>query len=148
MTVNQRAMKVNMVRNFSCLILLLLILAGCTKHVPGSQGDQGAAGNKGNLKLHTITKQVGSWTSKTKGWESFVSVNEISSKVINSGEIEVFMLREGKWLKLPYAMKGNLFMHVTFERDLLHIKYDVIHDETPAKPGNITLRLVFLEPVS
>jgi hypothetical protein len=131
------------------LLLLFLCLSfnSCKKSVAGPQGDAGTPGGQGNLKQsdRSFTIFPGSWTFNGGWYNCDVYCPEITSSVISSGEIKVYMQVNSQWWSLPYTV-GDIFMEQTSETGTLHLKYSKIHGGPPPAPTQNVFRIVVSSP--
>lgn len=129
--------------------VVIVLLSNCTKNVAGPQGDPGAPGKKGNViqsHINSFTQPASAWSFTGNWWTSVIYAPQVTNNLMSKGEVKVYMQIGDKWWDLPYAV-GDVFMEVSIEPGIIHLKYSKIHDGPPEKPGPINFRLVFLEPV-
>jgi hypothetical protein len=129
------------------LIAACAFFTACTKYVPGPQGDPGAPGGKGTLKITNLTYAASSWSLDVSDkWESTFQSTKITDNVIAKGEVDVFMQIDNKWWSLPYG-EGDFFMQANVEKNFVRLKYLKIHGGPPPKPDTKNFRIVVMEPV-
>src|SRR4051812_40123958 len=131
-------------------IIFLGLIFSCKKkqeYVAGPKGDPGLHGDTGNVILSEVTFAASSWSLGATGWESNFQTGRISSKVMITGEVKVYMQIGKEWWSLPYGV-GDVFMQATFEEQWVHLKYFEIHGGPPAKPDTVNFRAVILQPVN
>ncbi len=133
---------------FLVISFLLLGSTSCKKDVAGPKGDAGTPGKKGNLKQseRSFTVQASSWINNSGFWTANVYFPEITTDVLSKGEVKVYMKIGTQWWSLPYAV-GDIMMHQTFEFEYLHLEYSKIHGIPPSSPGQVTFRVMILQPV-
>src|SRR6476661_2150848 len=139
-----------MIRKFIVLyVVLISLLISCTKNVPGPKGESGTPGKTGNLKQTLIgpyTRDSTSWTFDGYTWKNDIFVDEITTDVINKGEVRVYIKVGDEWMTLPYA-KGTVFTQMTIEEKHLQLNRKKIHDGPPSRPENLSIRIIILSPV-
>jgi len=132
----------------SVLVVNLLLLCNCVKHVPGPKGEQGTAAPQGTLKMtYSAMFNIPSaaWTLDGNRYKTSVPVSTLTDYVLTHGDIEVYMKVGDEWWKLPYGV-GDVFMQAAFETEIMDLDYAKIHDGPPAKPEMIQIKLVVFEP--
>lgn len=129
--------------------ILIVVFSSCTKNVAGPKGDPGEPGKKGNVRqshISSFTQDSSAWSFTGNWWTTTIYASGVTNNLMSKGEVKVYMQIGDKWWNLPYAV-GDIFMEVSIEPGLVHLKYSKIHGGPPAKPGPINFRIVFLEPV-
>jgi hypothetical protein len=131
-----------------CLLLLLSIaINACKKSVAGPQGDKGENAPKGNLQQsdRSFTIFPSSWTFNGGWYSCDVYCPELTSPVLTTGEIKVYMKVNSQWWSLPHTV-GDIFMEQTSEVGHLYLKYSKVHGGPPPAPVQTVFRIVCSSP--
>jgi hypothetical protein len=124
-------------------------MGGCTKNVPGPQGDPGTPGKTGNARqshMNSFNLPSSEWTADLTVWRSLIYAPGVSKNVIEKGEVKVYIQEGATWWSLPYAV-GDLFILYSLENGIINLTYTDIHGGTPERPLGANYRVVIIEPV-
>ena len=122
---------------------MLLLSFACTKQVAGPKGDPGTPAGKGNAKQTVSASFVISstdWTISGSHYKALAFISEITDNVVANGEVNVFILSDGKWWPLPY-MVGETFTQFSFEKGIIKLETYKGHG-TPANPASANYKVV------
>lgn len=134
----------------TALLFFFVLVSGCTKNVPGPQGDPGEPGKNGNAKqtqVNSVSISSNTWLSEDGGWTAWIFTQDLSNEVIKSGDVEVYMQIDNVWWALPYAV-GDVFTEFRIEQGRIVLRCFKIHDGPPAQPATRNFRVSILEPLN
>jgi len=92
------------------MLAVFTIVSGCKKGDTGPQGPPGVNGLNGNANVTSITAIVNSsatWTWSSPMYYVDVTVPALTSDIMNTGAVEVFVNTDGTgsfWKALPYTV--------------------------------------------
>jgi hypothetical protein len=141
------------IKRITILVLISSVLTtfSCTKE--GKQGETGPAGANGingtngtdgnaNVKSYTINVASGNWTLSGNTYYFDASISGITSDIINSGSVQIFMestTSTGVWLTMPWIeyINSSTFSTYNFNHSLGGVRiFKTDSDITPpSNPG-------------
>lgn len=130
------------------MVVCACVFTGCTKQVPGPEGDAGTPGKPGNMKktdFNPIKISPASWVLKEQEWESVIYISGITKQVIDKGEVQAYIKQHDRWQALPYG-EGFIFTQYSIVENRIRLHHAHVHGGVPDRPEETTLRLVILEP--
>ncbi|MCC6372150.1 MAG: hypothetical protein IT236_14190 [Bacteroidia bacterium] len=129
------------------LSFLALLTTACTKQVPGPKGDPGTPGGTGNAKQFSSTVfsvAAKDWSAVGRNWQALAYVAEITDNVVAKGEVKVYILVDGYWWPLPYAV-SDIFTQYSFEKGIIKLNTYKDHG-TPPAPATASFKVVIYYP--
>jgi hypothetical protein len=126
---------------FTLLMGSALLLNSCVK---GDKGDTGPAGANGNANVYgTNSVTVTSWTATTGMYSAQIAVPDITSSVVGTGSVQVYLQYPSEWDGLPDISNGNITAF-GFYIGVVNIYVTAVNGGVPTYPGSLTFRVVVI----
>ena len=123
------------------LALTMFAVSSCKKPKDGETGPKGADGNANVIASNPVT--VSSWTASGTAWSANIPFSEVTSDVVNTGTVQVFIQYGSSWWALPdiNGVNSTSFGFSTGLVKLLNVDSD--GSATP-NPGTQVFRIVVI----
>jgi len=131
-----------------------LLIAGCKK-TAGPKGDTGATGPAGSssatgMQVTTFTTAAVDWTLISWPYnyqEATLSVPGITSTVVTSGDVRVYMLdaSTNSWIGMPYSFVTNQYSY-KYKSGQVIINLTLSNAGIPGNPGAQQFKVVVTPP--
>ena len=137
-------------KNHSIKIILLPIaficfFVSCKKNTEGPRGEPGIPGKSIDANQYytiSLTQNDTAWKANGNVWESVLRVPEITSKIIQQGEVIVYLQKDSSWQCLPKQV-GDLFTLYSKVEGKIYLKHLATHGSSIVeRPGNMVFRVV------
>lgn len=134
--------------------VFLLLLTSCKKEVEGPVGPKGPSGIDGNsnVKSYTVNVASSNWTLSGNVYYFDVPVAGITSSIINSGDVRIFMestASVGVWLNMPWIdyFSSSAFSTYNYNYSLGGVRIFKTDSNllAPTNPGVRNFKIVVVE---
>lgn len=135
----------NSIKTISTLFLLVTMafFSSCTK-----EGPAGPAGKNGNANVVSSSVTSGSWTYVAPSWEQTFTYPAITSTILNSGAVLVYVQSGTNFYQLPYTFypSSSFSRTFTYVHYLGGLKVFVTDSDLtqPSDPGTLTFKVVVI----
>lgn len=130
-------------------VIMSLFTFSCKK-TPGPAGPAGKDGTNGtngsaNIQTYTVALSGANWAydNTEKSYTAVISINAITSAVVNKGTIQVFSGDQSGYIALPYSYQGQEFNY-SYETGYVYLVFTLTDGTTPPNPGAMNFKIVVI----